>query len=137
MQVWVGQWLIQEMKRRKQMFRVKPFTPGGQRKGLRILDRFHPYVASGQFYVLYPEHGPVVDHLVSLNITSDGTVLGDSPALADTFPMHVEWWHATEEYRSLDPTHIWDEQEDEGRGSVVQMAPRYRLTSSKKLRSLR
>lgn len=137
MQVWVGQWLQQEMKRRKQVFRVKPFTPGGQRKGLRILDRFHPYVASGQFYVLYPEHGPVVDHLVSLNITSDGTVLGDSPALADTFPMHVEWWHATDEDRSLDPTHIWDEEEDGDRGTVAQFRPRYGLASSRKLRSYR
>jgi len=137
MQVWVGAWLKQEMKRRQKFFRVKPFNPGGQRKGLRILDRFHPYVASHQFFVLYPEHEEVVDHLVKLNITPDGTVLGDSPALADTFPMHVEWWHATDAEREDDPTHIWDEDEDGDRGNVARFPPRYGLTSSAKLRSYR
>ena len=137
MQVWVGQWLKQEMKRRNQIFRVKPFTPGHQRKGLRILDRFHPYVASHQFYVLYPDHGPVVDHLVKLNIAPDGTILGDSPALADTFPMHVEMWHATTAEREDDPNRIWDEDEDRDRADIVRMRPRYGLASSAKLRSIR
>jgi hypothetical protein len=137
MQVWVGAWLKQEMKSRGKIFRIKPFTPGNQRKGLRILDRFHPYVASHQFYVLYPEHESVVDHLVKLNITPDGTIMGDSPALADTFPMHVDWWHATEPDRELDPTHIWDEDEDGERSNVARFPPRYKLTSSKKMRSYR
>jgi hypothetical protein len=136
MQVWVGAWLKQEMKRRKQSFNVQPWNPGGQRKGLRILDKFHPYVASHQFFVLYPEHGPVVDHLVSLNITPDGTVLGDSPALADTFPMHADYWIATDEDSSRDSTKIRDDTEDAPGARVIQM-PRYGLASSSKMRALR
>lgn len=134
MQVWVGYWLKQEMQRQGRIFRVKPFTPGGVRKGKRILDRFHPYVAAHQFYVLYPEHEAVVDHLVALNITPDGTIIGDSPALADTFPMHVEWWKATTPDRSLDPNRVWDDGDDRAPSNVYKFRRRYGLASSEKLR---
>ncbi len=137
MQVWVGYWLKQEMQRQGKFFRVKPFTPGGARKGKRILDRFHPFVAAHQFYVLYPEHEVVVDHLVALNITPDGTVIGDSPALADTFPMHVEYWKATSPDRSLDPNRVWDDGDDRAPSNVHKFPPRYGLASSEKLRSYR
>jgi hypothetical protein len=137
MQVWVGYWLKQQMQRQGRIFRVKPFTPGGVRKGKRILDRFHPYVAAHQFYVLYPEHEAVVDHLVALNITPDGTVIGDSPALADTFPMHVEWWKATSPDRSLDPNKVWDDGDDRAPSNVHPFRPRYGLASSEKLRQYR
>jgi len=137
MQVWVGYWLKQQMQLRKKMFRVKPFTPGGVRKGKRILDRFHPYVASHEFFVQYPEHEAVVDHLVSLNIAPDGTVIGDSPAMADTFPMHVEWWKATDQDRSLDPNRVWDDGDDRAPSNVRVFKPRYGLSSSSKLRKAR
>jgi hypothetical protein len=109
----------------------------GQRKGKRILDAFHPFVASGQFNVLYPEHEQVVDHLCNLNITPDGTVLGDSPALADTFPMHVMMWHATDEDRSLDRDRVWDEDSDRDVVNIQQVRPRYGLASSSRLRAFR
>lgn len=137
MQVWVGFWLEQEMRRKNQRFRIKPFNPGGQRKGKRILDAFHPFVASGQFNVLYPEHEQVVDHLCNLNITPDGTVLGDSPALADTFPMHVKWWYATDEDRNLDRDRVWDEDRDADVVNIQQVRPRYGLAPSSRLRAFR
>lgn len=137
MQVWVGAWLKQEMRRRNQWFRVKPFNPVGVRKGKKILDGFHPYVASGQFHVLQPEHDPVVEHLVNLNISADGTVLGDSPALADTFPMHIMMWHATDEDKSLDRDRVWDEEEDRDVVNLERRAPRYGLAPSSKLRAFR
>jgi hypothetical protein len=43
-------------------------------------------------FVVYPEHEEFVDRLVGLNIAPDGTVMGSSPALADTCAMHSEWW---------------------------------------------
>lgn len=135
MQVWVGYWLKQEMRRRGDLFRVEPFTPGGVRKGKRILDRFHPYVASHQFFVLYPDHAQVVDHLVNLNIAPDGTVIGDSPALADTFPMHVEWWKAKSSDSSVD-THKVRDDTDLQTPKVRKFRPRYGLASSAKLRQI-
>jgi len=135
MQTWVEAWLKQEMKRRGRWFRTESFRSGGVRKGKRILDRFHPYVASHQFHVLYPDHEPVIEHLVTLNIARDGTVLGDSPALADTFPMHVEWWPAGDEDRTLDPNVVRDETEDAV--NIHEFKPRYRLAPSAKLRSYR
>ena len=137
MQVWVKAWLDQEMRRRNQWFRVRPFNPVGARKGKKILDAFHPYVASGQFHVLQPEHDPVVEHLINLNISPDGTVLGDSPALADTFPMHIMMWHATDEDKSLDRDRVWDEVEDRDVVNLQQRAPRYGLAPSSKLRAFR
>jgi len=138
MQVWVEQWLIQEMRRRGEMFHVKPFQSRGQRKGFRILDRFQPYVAAHQFYVLQPEHEPVVSHLCNLNIGPDGKVIGESPALADTFPMHVEYWYSTDEDRTLNPHAVWDQTGDSDRVDVRPISrPRYGLAPSRKLRLVR
>jgi hypothetical protein len=50
-----------------------------------------------------------VDHLVSLNIAPDGTILGDSPALADTMAMHIKYWTWEELDEKDDPTHIRNE----------------------------
>ena len=129
MQVWVGAWLKQEMMRRHIYIKIEPFTPGGQSKGRRLLDRFHPFVADHQVYVLYPEHEEVVSHLVSLNISPDGTIMGDSPALADTLPMHVDWWHYQEDDQHYSSTHIRDEEDDgySSSGNVEPMPVRYGL----------
>jgi len=92
MQVWVESWLKNLMAERNQFFRVEPYSTRGVTKGRRILDGFHPYVANHQVFVVYPEHEEFVDRLVGLNIAPDGTVMGSSPALADTCAMHSEWW---------------------------------------------
>jgi hypothetical protein len=113
MQVWVGAWLRDAMVRRQQFFRVHEYRTGGVKKGRRILDAFHPYVAGHQFYVLYPEHAKVVDHLVNLAIAPDGTILGESPALADTFPMHREFWKPGTETRLSGMDMVRDEDEFE------------------------
>jgi len=109
MQVWVAAWLKQEMVRLRKFFEVDPYSPGGVAKGRRILDGFQPYVASHEFFVLYPEHEEVVEHLVSLNIAPDGTIMGDSPALADTFPMHAEYWIPGNEPKNVDGNKVVDE----------------------------
>jgi hypothetical protein len=109
MQVWVGYWLKQKMMERHLSFEIDPFTPNYANKGKRLLDGFHPFVADHQVYVLYPQHEPLVDHLVSLNIAPDGTILGDSPALADTMAMHIKYWTWEELDEKDDPTHIRNE----------------------------
>lgn len=92
MQVWVEAWLNNLMIEKERKFRVVPYKTGGVRKGFRILDGFHPYVANHQVFVLYPEHEEFVSHMVGLNIAADGTVMGSSPALADTCAMHAQYW---------------------------------------------
>jgi hypothetical protein len=92
MQVWVESWLKDLMTDKQEYFRLHPYHTRGVTKGRRILDAFQPYVANHQVFVVYPEHEAFVDHMVSLNIAPDGTVLGSSPALADTCAMHAEWW---------------------------------------------
>lgn len=109
MQVWVEAWLVQEMQRRNVFIKTDPFNPTYANKGRRLLDGFHPFVADHRVYVLYPDHEPVVDHLVSLNIAPDGTIMGDSPALADTLAMHVKYWEYEEDDNEPDPTHIRNE----------------------------
>jgi len=92
MQVWVESWLKNYMVEQERYFRVEPYSTRGVTKGRRILDGFHPYVANHQVFVLYPEHEEFVAHMVGLNIAPDGTVMGSSPALADTCAMHSIWW---------------------------------------------
>lgn len=113
MQVWVGAWLKQEMERRGIFIETDDFNPTYANKGRRLLDGFHPFVADHRIYVLYPEHEPVVDHLVTLNIGPDGTILGDSPALADTLAMHVKYWHYEDDDKEPGETDI---RTDDGSG---------------------
>ena len=125
MQVWVQAWLKQELVRRRRHFRIEPYKPGHMRKGIRLLDRFHPFVEDHMFYVL-PEHGAFVNHMVSLNITPDGQVIGESPALADTMPMHAAWW--TRGYGENPDKERIKTEEDE---VILDMTPRYNFTCSK------
>ena len=127
MQVWVESWLKNYMVEKNRFFRVEPYKTRGITKGRRILDGFHPYVANHQVFVLYPEHEEFVSHMVNLNIAPDGTVMGDSPALADTCAMHAEWWEPGGQQRSQrDRNTVVDEDEFEnarkrrhGRGGNV------------------
>jgi hypothetical protein len=132
MQVWVGAWLDDEMTRRKRYFRIEPFTPGSVSKGKRIIEGFHPYVTNHQFYVLYPEHQEVVDHMVNLNLAADGTIVGQSPALADTFPMHCQWWRASTPDAEVDEYAVRD---DDERSPYAHLGPRYGL--GRRLRVIR
>jgi len=114
MQVWVEAWLKNLMTEKQRKFWVKPYKTGGVRKGTRILDGFHPYVANHQVFVLYPEHEEFVSHMVGLNIAADGTVMGSSPALADTCAMHAQWWEPGPGGKSLkDRNSVVDEDEFE------------------------
>jgi hypothetical protein len=125
MQVWVGAWLDDEMVRRNKFQRIEPFTPGSVSKGKRIIEAFHPYVTNHQFYVVYPEHQEVVDHMVNLNLAADGTIVGQSPALADTFPMHCKYWRASTPETEVPYGTVRDEDEDYS--PHAGLGPRYGL----------
>ena len=60
-------------------------------------------------FVQEGEHDPFVSHMVSLNITPDGGVVGQSPALADTMPMHCAWWFGAPKSKTAEDGTIRDE----------------------------
>jgi len=128
MQVWAEEWLKVLFVERGRSFRLVPFKTRGIAKGRRILDRVQPYAANHQLYVLQPEHQHFVDHMVKLNISVFGEVAGQSPALADTMPMHCEWWQPGREKDVAQLGIVREEDEAENARKAKRTDVRYGLS---------